>query len=129
MKKIAVVGNRSFPITVPIATAVVDVLLEYGPDVLFLTRGSEGFEEFLLRALPLIDRRCFAYPSKGGPDNFLRDIELVKDADEVIAFLDPKTLSDPTTGAAHVVEKALDQKKPVRAYSTDGEGLVYVGAS
>jgi len=128
-RKIAIVGSRTFPIDPVIGKAIVEVMLEYGDEATFLTRGSPGFDTFIIHVAPIIGRKCFAYPAHGGPDNFLRDIELVKDADEVIAFFDPATLSDPTTGTAHVVEKALDQKKTVRAYTTVDGGLIYVGAT
>jgi hypothetical protein len=128
-RKVAIVGSRTFPLDPGIGKEIVEVMLEYGEDVMFLTRGSPGLDTFVMHAAPIIERRCFAYPAKGGPDNFLRDMELVKDADEVVAFFDPATLSDPNTGTAHVVEKALDKKKPVRAYTTVNGGLVYVGAT
>lgn len=122
-------GNRSFPLTAAIGAQIVDVLLAFGQDVVFLTRGSPGIDEFIMRAAPLIGRRCFAYPSTGGAENFNRDVELVKDADEVVAFFDIDRLHDEHTGTAHVVAKALDKHKPVHAYAALDERLIYAGSN
>lgn len=127
VRKVVMVGSASFPIDAALGAQVVDIMREYPADTAFLTRGSEGFDRFVIGAAPLIERRCFAYPSAGGADNWLRDIELVKDGDEVLAFFDPDTLDDPQTGTAHVVESALTQNKPVRAYSVVGGTLIWVG--
>jgi hypothetical protein len=126
-RKVVMVGSTTFPIDAALGAQIVDIMREYPPDTAFLTRGSQGFDQFIMRVAPLIERRCFGYPSKGGADNWTRDIELVKDGDEVLAFLDPDTLDDPNTGTAHVVESALTQKKPVRAYSVVDGALVWVG--
>lgn len=128
-RKVAIVGSTTFPIDAAVGTEIVDVMLEYGADVVFLTRGSPGFDTFVMGAAPLIGRRCFAYPSQGGADNFIRDIELVKDADEVLAFFDPDTLSRDDTGTGHVVEAALSAGKPCKAYTAVNGSLVWVGES
>ena len=126
--KVAIVGSTTFPIDAAVGTEIVDTMLGFGDDVVFLTRGSHGFDQFVMIAAPIIGRTALAYPSQGGADNFLRDIELVKDADEVLCFFDPATLHRTDTGTGHVVEVALNQKKPVRAFTTVNGGLVYVGA-
>ena len=128
-RKVVICGSRSFPIDATVGTEVVDLMVGYGEDVVFLTRGSDGFDRFVMQAGPLIGRRVFAYPSNGGADNYLRDIELVKDGDEVLVFLDPDSLTDPNTGSAHLLEVALRSEKPTRAYTTVNGGLVYAGAT
>ena len=128
-RKVAIVGSTTFPIDTAVGAEIVDVMLEFGEDVVFLTRGSEGFDRFVMGAAPLIGRRCFGYPSQGGADNFMRDIELVKDADEVLAFFDPDTLHRDDTGTGHVVEVALSQGKPCKAYTTVNGTLVWAGES
>jgi hypothetical protein len=125
--KVVIVGSRSFPIDTVVGTQIVELMRAFPEDTLFLTRGSDGFDRFVMQVAPIIGRHCFAYPASGGADNYLRDIELVKDGDEVLAFFDPGTLDDSQSGTAHVVEKALDQGKTVRAYSVVNEALIWVG--
>ncbi len=125
--KVVVVGSSTFPIEPGVGKEIVDLLREFPEDTVFLTRGSEGFDRFLMGVSTLIERRCFAYPSQGGADNWLRDIELVKDGDEVICFFAPDALTDYDTGTAHVLETALNQQKPARAYSVVNGSLVWVG--
>jgi len=103
--KVVIVGSRSFPIDTVVGTQIVELMRAFPEDTLFLTRGSDGFDRFVMQVAPIIGRHCFAYPASGGADNYLRDIELVKDGDE----------------------KALDQGKTVRAYSVVNEALIWVG--
>ena len=126
-RKVAMVGNHTFPIDASIGKQVVDVMLEYGEDVAFLTRGSEGFDQFIIHASLVIGRRVFTYKGQGGTDNLIRDGELVNDADEVLAFFDPETMHREDTGTAMVVEKALTARKPTRAYTVVEGALVWAG--
>lgn len=128
-KRVAVVGSRSFPITPEVGAEIVDILRTYPEGTVFLTRGSPGFDTFLMAVCPIIGYTALAYPSKGGADNFLRDVQLVKDADEVLVFLDPNSLDNTNTGTAHVLEKSLDQKKKTVAYSVAGRSLVFAGST
>lgn len=124
------VGSSNFRIDVAVGTQIVDEIRTLG-DVAILTRGLGNFDEFLkVICLPL-GLRCFTYPSSGGPDNWKRDVELVQDADEVLAFITQKdmNLGDKMTGTLHVVEKALDQKKPVRLFTEVDGRLVYAAAT
>jgi hypothetical protein len=128
IRKVCLVGSTTFPLDAAVGAEIVDTMLAFGDDVAFLTRGSKGFDQFVMTVAPLVGRTCLAYPSEGGADNFVRDIELVRDADEILAFFDPATLHREDTGTGHVVETALNQKKPVRAFTTVNGSLVYVGA-
>lgn len=128
-RKVGVAGNSTFPISAEVGAEIVDVLLAFGDDAVFLTRGSPGFDTFIVGVAPLIGRRCFTYPSKGGADNFLRDIELVRDADEMLVFFAPGQLEDYDSGTAHILEKALDNHKPTKAYSIVNGSLIWVGES
>ena len=66
-------------------------------------------------------------PEPGGRAKvFLRDVEMVQAADQVIAFFPDG--DEMTGGTGHVVEKALDQKKPVRAYAVAGTELRLIGS-
>jgi len=128
-RKVAVVGSTSFEITTPIGAQIVDLVRHLG-DVLLLTRGTGEVEHFIATIAPLLDLRCFAYPAQGGADNWIRDVELVRDADEVIAIVSRADLeAKRETGTLHVVEKALDQEKPVRMYTEVAGSLVYAAAS
>lgn len=126
---VAVVGNSSFPLTPALGAAVVDLVREYPEGTRFLTRGSVGFDEFVLRACEVLGLPCEPRPSAGGPDNFKRDAEMALECGELLAFLDPKTLHREDTGTAHVITKFLDKRRRVRAYSASGDKLVYVGSS
>jgi hypothetical protein len=126
-RKVAMVGNTTFYIDAAIGAQIVDVMVEQGEDVVFLTRGSEGFDRFIMQVAPLLQRRCFAYPGRGGTDNLERDTELVKDADTVLAFFDLDTIHKSDTGTAMIVEKALTAKKPTRAYTAVDGKLVWAG--
>lgn len=129
MTKVVVVGSRSFPLTPEIGAAVVELIRAYPPDTVVLTRGSSGFDTFVMRACEIIDYPVAVFPSLGGGDNFRRDADMVRESDEVLVFLDPDSLHNMNTGTAHVIEKALDQKKVAKAYSVANGSLVYVGSS
>jgi hypothetical protein len=129
MRKVVLVGSSTFPIDTALGAQVVDVMREFPDDTVFLTRGSPGFDQFVMKVAPIIERRCFGYPSQGGADNWLRDIELVKDGDEVICFFSPDALHDYDTGTAHILETALTQQKPVKAYTIADGALIWVGES
>jgi hypothetical protein len=128
-KVVAVAGSRSFPLTPEVGAAVVDMLRAYPQGTLFLTRGSEGFDTFVVRACEMLELPVEVRGSQGGRDNYLRDVEMVRDATEVLVFLDPGSLHDERTGTSHILDKSLDQKKPVTAYSVAGNALVYVGST
>ena len=52
---------------------------------------------------------------------FLRDSQMVKDSDAVIAYFDEDHLMSGGTG--HVVECAINEEKPVYAYTYDEKGV------
>ena len=65
-------------------------------------------------------------PGPGGRKaTFLRDVSMVGAADEVVAYFSEKAEMDGGTG--HVVEKALDQNRPCRAYSIVDGRLKWIG--
>lgn len=126
-RKVAIVGNQSFPLTVEIGRQIVDLIRELGPNVVIFTRGSEGLDDFVYRACGIMEIECVLCPSAGGKFNWLRDAEMSRECDELLAFLDPKTLHDENTGTSHLVSKFLDKRRRVRAFSASGDRLVYVG--
>ena len=126
---VAVCGSRSFPLTPSTGAEIVEMLQAYPQGTTFITRGSEGVDQFLLTAGPIIGYDVVAFAAQGGPSNFIRDVEMVRMADEVIVFLDPATLHDERTGTSHVLDKALDQHKKSVAWSAANNHLVFVGSS
>jgi hypothetical protein len=128
-KRIVVVGSRSFPITPEVGAEIVDVLRSYPADTVFLTRGSAGFDTFLMAVGDILDLAVQACPAKGGSTNFDRDVAMVRESDEVLVFIDPDSLHNQNTGTAHIAEKALDQKKPTKAWTVAANHLVYAGSS
>jgi hypothetical protein len=111
MRKVAIVGSSSFEIDTPVGAEIVELIRDLGEDTVILTRGSKGVDEFVAAVCLVLGIKCLYYRSKGGPDNWTRDIELVTDADEVIAL----------------VERALDKGKRVRAFSVVDNRLVFAG--
>lgn len=128
-KQVVVVGSRSFPLDAQVGSEIVDILRAYPKGTTILTRGSEGFDTFVSKACDIVGIPVVLCPSFGGPDNFRRDAAMVADADEVLAFFDPASLDNMNTGTAHVVEKALDQRKKTMAYSVANGHLVYAGSN
>ena len=128
-RRIVMVGSSTFPISPEIGAEVVDLMRAYPEGTVILTRGTGVFDVFVATVGPAIGYPVLTYPSPGGSKNWDRDIAMVKDADEVLCFLDPNTLQDQNTGTAHVLAKGLDQKKPCRAYSVADRHLVYAGST
>lgn len=63
-------------------------------------------------------------PELGRSGTFLRDVELVRKADLVLAYFDTTSMSG---GTAHVVEKAQDQDVPVYAWGFTGKSFIRIG--
>lgn len=63
-------------------------------------------------------------PENGRGGTFLRDVEMVRSADVVLAYFSSTTA---TGGTAHVVEKATDVETPVYAYGLSASGFVRIG--
>ena len=93
-----------------------------------LRRASRPFEALVASLAGVLGLRVSDWiPDPGGRAQvFLRDVEMVQDADEVVAFF-PED-AEMSGGTGHVVEKALDQHKPVRAYAVVGGNLILVGS-
>lgn len=126
MKKIAVIGSSTFPLSTPIGAQVVEVLREYGSDTLILTRNAEtGFDHFVAAVAIALGQRCMSFKGAGRSDNFVRDAELVEACDEMVAFIDPAALDAPHRGTAMVIERALTAGKKVRAATPVEGNLVW----
>ena len=125
--KVCIVGSTVFPLSPELGAEVIDVMREYPDGTMFLTRGSVGFDTFVVTVCEILDLPLRCYPSEGGSKNWDRDVKIVKDADEVVVFLDPATLDDQNTGTAHILAKALDQRKRTRAFTESSGHLVFAG--
>lgn len=118
--KIAMVGARALDLLV-VAEHVAETLqgLPEGSTVL-LRRGRisapgdfEVFTQALCLHLGINYQWC--QPDEGGREAvYLRDIEMVAQADRVVAYFAPGSEMDGGTG--HVVEKAIDADRMVDAY-------------
>jgi hypothetical protein len=123
--KTAIVGSTGF------SPPVLMTLLQSTPGII-LTRQTKswGVDQFIQTACEMLGREYTVYPmagpSRGGA--FVRDLVLLNDADKVIAVFDPDKVMEG--GTAHIVNKALDERKEVEAYTVDDEGeLVLVGGN
>ncbi len=126
-RPVAVAGSSTFPLTPALGAAVLDLLAAYPQGTVFWSRGSAGFDEFVVMACGVMGLPVEVVKSGGGADNWLRDAEMSRECAELLAFLDPRTLHDENTGTSHLVSKFMDQKRRTRAYTAAGDRLVYVG--
>ena len=61
---------------------------------------------------------------RGRASVFIRDIEMVRKADLVILFVTPEEVEGSYAGTMHLLDKAMDEDRPVYAYSVGQEGAV-----
>lgn len=147
MTKVVIVGSTEFSapdLTLPSALvsailAIVSTLPEdaevavRGPKLVEPSRGEQFatvLEEWAWRITSATGRVPQIYRPKEGNGRqgvFLRDYDLVDQAEHVYAYFHPSKVMDGGTG--HVVKAALDRNIPVEAWTIDGEGqLVLVGS-
>jgi len=136
MRRIAIVGSRSLEPSGHVANVVLDELIELSTtdeiDILLrkpLFKDTSPFERLVAElATTLGCGVTWFRPRAGGREGvFGRDIDLVSSADEVIAYFPDG--EEMTGGTGHVVEKALDQECPVRAYVVAGGTVRWVGGN
>ena len=137
--KVAIVGSRSLELDGEVATHVLNELVSLGErgfeEVLLrkpLRRSSRPFEALVASLAGVLGFRIVDWvPEPGGRAQvFFRDIEMVKDADEVVAFFPEGYFEGEhvMSGTAHVVEQAQYQERPVRAYVLMDGKRVLVGS-
>jgi hypothetical protein len=123
--KTAIVGSTNF---FPDPLLVLR-LIESNPGEILTRRTRTSGIDVMVEGLCLVyGHECKTYdmdgPSRGG--TFVRDLSLIKDADKIIAIFAPDRIMEGGTG--HIVNKALDERKEVEAYTIDDAGeLVLVG--
>lgn len=130
--KTVFVGSRSLELDGMVALHVLEQLQGIpGGSILVrkpLRRPLRPFEALvasLATALGFEVVECAPEPG-GRSEVFLRDVEMVAAADQVIAFFPDG--DEMTGGTAHVVEKALDQHRPVHAYAVSDGQLRLIGS-
>jgi hypothetical protein len=123
------VGSTNFPLDAATTAQVIEVLRAFPEGTLILTRGSDGLDQFIMAACVVMGYRCFTYKAIGGSDNWTRDVEMVRDATEVHAFLSLEDFekADRMTGTMHVIEQALNAKRPTKAYVAVDGTLAFAG--
>lgn len=102
-------------------------VLPAGSEVLLRCRanGDTGTFERVVAAMARgmgIGVRMFAPPAGGRASNYLRDYEIVDEADSVEAYFTDERVMDGGTG--HLVEAALNRDRSVRAWRLTPEGRV-----
>ena len=128
-KKVALVGNSSFPLDPAIGAQIVDLIREWGNDVTLLTRLRPPFDVFVQHCSVVLGLRCFTYDAEGGGSNILRDSAIIDDCTELHGFL---TLDEfekgEDSGTFWLVQKALAASKPTYAWTCVEGMLIHVGS-
>lgn len=134
--KVVIAGSRRLP-RGQAPRLLIRFLAALPADALILLRhpanpefGPGPFERdvaALCEVLRMIYQWCQPEPTeetRGRASVFFRDIDMVAKADLVLLFFTPEEASDGYSGTAHLMEKALEQDRPVYAYSVDADGTV-----
>jgi hypothetical protein len=121
--KTAIVGSTGF-----VPPVLLDLVVTTPGIILTRKTKQFGVDQFVCAACEHLGKEFTVYdvegPSRGGA--FVRDLTLINDADKIIALFDPERVMEGGTG--HIVNKALDERKEVEAYTVDDSGeLVLVG--
>lgn len=118
--KVVFVGSHTLDVA-EIATHALRQMASLPPEtVILLRRGRStqpgAFERFIVSMADSLGFNVeWKIPGRGKGASFIRDVEMVKEADSVIAYFSEPNLM--TGGTGHVVDKAIDSDKPVFAYA------------
>jgi hypothetical protein len=127
VSRVCIVGSTSYPLDAQIGAQVVEIIKDLEPETI-LTRGASGFDDFISRVAGLIGIPVVFFPGMG--NNWQRDVDMVAQADSVLGFVSPDSLSvEKISGTQHVLECGLTAKKPVKAYTEVNGQLVWAGES
>jgi hypothetical protein len=129
-RRVAVAGSTRFPLDPIVAVEIVDVLRsEMPPGSVMLTRGGKGdFDQFVMNVAEYIGVTVEEHRGYGGASNWERDVAMVSACEALLAFVDPRNLT-VEGGTQHLIEKALDAHRPVKAFSVVDSRLVFAGAN
>jgi hypothetical protein len=125
--KTAIVGSTGF---FPNATTILRLIESNPGQIITRTTKANGIDAVVAGLCLMYGHPCEMYsmegPSRGGA--YVRDLNLINDADKIIAIFAPDRVMEGGTG--HIVNKALDERKEVEAYTIDEQGeLVLVGGN
>jgi len=93
-----------------------------------LYEGPQPFESLIAQVCAAMNLQVRWYipdPDTGREGVYYRDIDMVREADCVLAFFVGEEMSG---GTEHVVEKALDQHVPVYSYGRRSDSWVMLGS-
>jgi hypothetical protein len=128
-KRVALVGNSTFPLDAATGAQVVDQIKSLGPDCTLLTRKRPAFDQFIQHCAIILGLRCLTYDADGGASNIERDETLVRDCDELHGFLTLDEFEQGVgTGTRWLIDKALKAGKATYAYTVVDGLLIYVGS-
>ncbi len=125
---IVMVGARAFPI-IKAGVVIAELLATFDKtqDTIHTRTGKAGPDAFIAEAATIMGFTVRRWKGEGGASNYIRDVDMVKDADVVYAFFDEDHIGEG--GTQHVVDKSLDQSKRTLTYIFDGRNLVLVGSA
>lgn len=113
MSRVAVVGSRDFP-----APKLLWEVLEGrydGPDDEIISGGARGIDTEARKWAEAYGVHFMEYPADweqyGKAAGFIRNADMVRDADKVIAFWDGQS-----RGTKHTIDLALKMRVPVEVY-------------
>jgi hypothetical protein len=132
--KVVFAGSRSLSLDGNVATALLEKLIEYDAAVTTIllrkptNKPLRPFEALTASLATALGMKVEPYePGSGGREaTFARDVALVAASDSVVAVF-PEG-DEMNGGTGHVVEKALDQNRPVNAYVVIDGSLRLFGA-
>lgn len=127
IRKVCVVGNSDFPLDAGVGSQVVDQIRDLGQGVVILTREKPRFDRFVAAVCVALSVRCFTYGAGGGASNIERDSDLIRDCDELHAYMVLDSL-DQESGTRWLLDRALAANKPTYAYGVADGILVFVGS-
>lgn len=126
---IVMVAARNFP-TIKAAPDLCRFIEQFDRerDVIYTRMAKGGPDQFIAEAAKLLGYKVRGWKGEGGPSNYIRDVEMVENADVVHAFFAEDHVGEG--GTQHVVDKSLDQGKLTYSYIwTNRYGITLVGSS
>jgi predicted Rossmann fold nucleotide-binding protein DprA/Smf involved in DNA uptake len=108
--RVAIVGSRNFND----ADQVLDIMTGFPADTTIVSGGAEGADTIAAacaeRCGLKVEVHIPDWTRYGNKAGFIRNREIVRDVDRVIAFFGPKGV---TPGTMHTIRCALEQQTPV----------------
>lgn len=122
---IVMVAARAFPV-IKAGLDLCELMATFDRTATIHTRNAKGGpDQFIAEAARTMGFSVRTWVGEGGASNYIRDVDMVREADVVYAFFEADHVGEG--GTQHVIDKALDQRKAVISYVFD-RGLVIVGS-